>query len=257
VDIQHERIELLKVPIDIVSGEALKDLVFELLQEGSGKNIVLLSLWDLMRARHNPEYRDYVMNAALVIPISKSLVRGAHFLCGKQPERYMPFNFILSLLTILEDREFSVYLLGGQSKVLTKTEKHIRETFPHLRIIGRFPGYFKKQNEEVLIQVIRKSAPSLLLVNKGVPRGEKWIAKNSAKLSPGLRLWCSDIFDVFSARRKRPSNWIFERGLDWIGLCLQNPLYCFRVFTYLYYNILLLFSKLRRRPGRLSPAPSV
>jgi N-acetylglucosaminyldiphosphoundecaprenol N-acetyl-beta-D-mannosaminyltransferase len=247
VDIQRERIDLLKVPIDIVPVEKFEEVIFELLEDGCGKNIVLLSLRDLMRARRNPEYREYITNAALVIPVSKSLVSGARFLRGKLPVRYMPFNFIVSLLTILERREFSVYLLGGKVQVLAKTEKHIHETFPRLRIIGRFPGYFKKQNEDLLIQVIRKSAPSLLLVNNGVHGGEKWIARNNTKLSSGLRLWCSDIFDVFATRRKRPSNWSFERGLEWIGFCFQRPLRCFRIFIYFYYNILLILYKIRKK----------
>jgi N-acetylglucosaminyldiphosphoundecaprenol N-acetyl-beta-D-mannosaminyltransferase len=247
VDIQRERIDLLKVPIDIIPAEKLEEVVFELLRDGSGKNIVLLSIWDLMRARRNPEYREYITNAALVIPISKSLVRGARFLRGKQPVRYMPFNFIVSLLTILEKREFSVYLLGGKAQVLTKNEKHIHETFPSLRIIGRSPGYFKKHHEDLLIQVIRKSAPALLMVNSGVHGGEKWIARNNTKLNSGLRLWCSDIFDVFAARKRRPSNWSFERGLEWIGFCFQKPLRCFRVFIYLYYNILLILNKIRKK----------
>ncbi|MDR2467616.1 MAG: WecB/TagA/CpsF family glycosyltransferase [Spirochaetaceae bacterium] len=240
-----ERIELLKVPIDIVPRDKFEDVISALLRGSEGKNIVLLSLWDLLRARRSGEYREYIQNAALVIPISKSLVGGARFLTGKTPERYMPFNFIVNLLTILELRERTVYLLGGKIPVLTKAEKHIRETFPKLRIIGRFPGSFKKQSEETLIQVIRKSAPSLLLVNSGVHNGERWITRNSARLNTGLRLWCSDIFDVFAERRRRPSRVMFESGLEWIGFCFRNPLRIFRIFRYFYYNILLVIYKLR------------
>jgi len=60
-------------------------------------DIVLLSLWDLLRARRNGEYRDYVLSAALVIPISKSIVSGARFITGKKLVRYMPYHFIISL----------------------------------------------------------------------------------------------------------------------------------------------------------------
>ncbi|MDR2864350.1 MAG: WecB/TagA/CpsF family glycosyltransferase [Spirochaetaceae bacterium] len=244
-----ERISLLKVPIDILECNDVEGAVFELLKNGGGENIVLLSLWDLLRARHNIEYRDYIKSAALVIPISKSLVRGARFLTGKIPERYMPFNFIIRLLTILEKRELTVYLLGGSKSSLAKSEKHIRETFPKLRVVGRFPGCFKKHNEDSLLQVIRKSAPSLLLVNEGVPGGERWIARNNSKLNAGLRLWCSDIFDIFAKQKKRPSKMIFDNGLEWIGFCFQKPLRFFRLFRYFYYNILLVLYKLRKNNG--------
>jgi N-acetylglucosaminyldiphosphoundecaprenol N-acetyl-beta-D-mannosaminyltransferase len=239
-----ERITLLKVPLDIVPQEQLPDLIIDLLRTRGGGNIVLLSIWDLLRARRNGEYRDYVLNAALVIPISKSLIRGARFLTGKTPIRYMPFDFVVSILTILEQREFSAYLLGGSAKVLRKTEKNIRQTFPQLRIVGRYPGAIKRQGEATLIQAIHKASPSLLLTARGVRGRERWIARNYKNLSPGLRLWCSDLFEIFAERRKRPSRAVFDRGLEWLGYCLKKPWRLLRVFPWCRYNLLLLFYRL-------------
>jgi N-acetylglucosaminyldiphosphoundecaprenol N-acetyl-beta-D-mannosaminyltransferase len=239
-----ERISLLGVPLDIVPQEQLPFAIIDLLSSKKGGNIVLLSLWDLLRARGANEYRTYVLNASLVIPISKSLVGGARFLTGKTPVRYMPFDFVVNVLDILERREFSIYLLGGGRRILKKTEKNIRQTFPHLRIVGRYIGAFKRREEAPLLQAIRKAAPSLLLVAKGVRGGERWIARNSARLNPGFRLWCSDLFEIFAKRKKRPSRVIFRWGLEWIGYCFRRPTRFFRVFLYFYYKILLIVYRL-------------
>jgi len=106
---------LLKVPIDIVPPDELHDILFRLMprekkpwQKEKSMDIVLLSLWDLLRARRSRKYMEYVFNAALVIPISKSLVSGAKFLTGKTVYRYMPFKFVISILTCLEKHDFSV-----------------------------------------------------------------------------------------------------------------------------------------------------
>ena len=243
----RQRVELLKVPIDIVAPENLSDVVYDLLKEKKELNIVLLSLWDLLRARGNNDYRYYVTRAALVIPISKSLISGIKFLTGKKAHRYMPFDFIISMLTTLENREFSCYLLGGKTKVLLKTEKNLRQTFPRLRIVGRFTGNFKRQDEATIIKAIKKSSPSLLLVGKGVRGEERWIAKNNVALGHGMRLWCSDIYDVFAEKKKHPSRSSFNKGLEWVGYCFQNPFKFFRVFPYVGYKFLLLFYKLFRR----------
>jgi N-acetylglucosaminyldiphosphoundecaprenol N-acetyl-beta-D-mannosaminyltransferase len=273
----RERIKLLKVPLDIVPPELLPDIIYDLLKpppapvpqfgmpqnrgdqplqtplvlpapapgsEGEGKNIVLLSVWDLLRARRNKEYRAFILKAALVIPISKSLVSGARFLTGRTPYRYMPFNFVVSLLGIMESREYTAYLLGATTRVLKKTEKNIRETFPQMRIIGRFVGAFRRQDEPGILAAIRKAAPHLLLVGKGVRGGELWIARNHPHLSKGLRLWCSDIFDVFAEKKRRPSESAFERGLEGIGYCFQSPFKFFRFFSYIRYKFLLLIYKL-------------
>jgi N-acetylglucosaminyldiphosphoundecaprenol N-acetyl-beta-D-mannosaminyltransferase len=241
-------VEVLKVPIDIVPREYIERIIFDLLERKSGENIVLLSVWDLLRARRNGEFRNYVRDAALVIPISKSLVSGMRFLTGKTPVRYMPFDFTVKLLTILEQRESSLYMLGGNPSVLAFSEKNIRETFPKLRVIGRFPGNIKKQAEDIVLQVIRKSSPALLLIGQGVHGSrERWVAKNSNRFNSGLRLWCSDLYSVFAKRRKRPSKAVFERGLEWSLFCLQNPLRMIRIFPFIYYTFLLLFYKIFKK----------
>jgi len=245
----RQRITLLKVPIDIIAPEHLGAVVYDLLkqakEQNKEQNIVLLSLWDLLRARRSGEYRSYILRAALVIPISKSLISGAKFLTGKKPTRYMPFDFIISLLTILEQREFSCYLLGGKNKILLKAEKNLRQTFPRLRIVGRFPGSFRRQEEATIIKAIKKASPSLLLAGKGIRGEERWIARNNLALGTGgLRLWCSDIFDVFAEKKRHPSRTAFENGFEWIGYCFQKPLKFFRIFPYTRYKFLLLIYKI-------------
>ena len=242
-----ERVLFLKVPVDIVEPDQLGPLAFQLLADGKEKNIVLLSVWDLLRARRNAEYRDFVKQAALVIPISKSMVTGIRFLLGKQAIRYMPFDFVISLLAALESCELSSYLLGGKKQILAKTEKNLRDTFPRLRIVGRFPGSFKRHEEATIKEAIRKASPSLLLVGKGVRGGEYWIARNSTGLGNGMRLWCSDLFDVFAERKQHPSKAVFDHGLEWVGYCLRNPLKLLRIFPFIYYNILLLAYKIFKK----------
>jgi N-acetylglucosaminyldiphosphoundecaprenol N-acetyl-beta-D-mannosaminyltransferase len=239
-----ERITLLKVPLDIVVPEQLEGTVYELLKNKKGQDVILLSLWDLLRARSNYEYRPFALRSTLIIPIAKSLVRGARFLKKKKVYRYMPFDFVINLLSILEKRELSVYLLGGKMRSLKRAEKNLRQTFPRLRIVGRFVGNFKHHEEPTILQAIRKAAPSLLLVGKGVKGGERWIARNGAQLNNGLRLWCSDLFDIFAERKRRPSRKIFEKGFEWIGFCFQKPWRCLRIFPYFYYKFLLFIYKL-------------
>jgi N-acetylglucosaminyldiphosphoundecaprenol N-acetyl-beta-D-mannosaminyltransferase len=240
---KRQRLKLLKVPVDIISPEQLGSFIYDLLKENKEHNIVLLSLWDLLRARRNSDYHAYVSGASLVIPISKSIISGLKFLTGKKAYRYMPFDFIVRLLTNLENKEFSCYLLGGEKKVLQKTEKNIRQTFPKLRIVGRYPGSFKKSDEPIIIKAVKKASPSLLLIGEGVRGREHWIRKNSLKLGNGLRLWCSDIFDVFAEKKKHPSNAIFNKGLEWIGYYFRKPYKFLRVFLYFYYKFLLLIFK--------------
>jgi len=251
--VDAHRIIFLKVPIDIVPPEELPDIVSRLLASADnsdgdpsrkGQNIVLLSLWDLLRARRKSAYRDYIFNAALVLPISRSIVSGVKFLTGKKVFRYMPFHFVVSLLSILEKKEQSVYLLGGKVRVLKKAERNLHTTFPRLKIVGRHEGRMRKREAPAVIEAIRKSAPSLLLTGEGIRGRELWIPRNSSRINTGLRLWCSDLFDVFSDKKRRPSDEVFEKGLEGFGFFLRNPFRIFKLFPYFRYKVLLLAYKL-------------
>ena len=253
MDNQPERIMLLNVPLDIVDPENLPLAIDKALKQPENKrNMVLLSLWDLLRARRNPEYHDYVLNAALVIPISHSLISGARFLTGKKPVRYMPFNFIISLLSILEKKEGTLFLLGSGVSVLRKTEKNLRTTFPGLNVVGRCDGKSCKKDDAPVKEAIRKTSSTLLLAGKGIRGGELWIARNSDNLNSGIRLWCSDLFDILAEKRKRPSDKAFELGIEGLGFCLKNPLRLFRIFAYIYYKLLLLFYRLFKNPKKIT-----
>ena len=245
-----ERIRLLKVPIDIIEPDDLDLLVFKLAREREEHGIVLLSVWDFLRVRRNAEYREYVEQAMMVIPISKSLVWGANLLLKKRPVRYMPFDFVIKCLSVLGEHEFSCYLLGGKKRTLFKIERNIADTFPGLHIVGRYSSSFKRREEASVVEVIRKSSPSMLLVGEGVRGGELWIARNAGRLGNGLRLWCSDLFEVLAGRKWRPSRKIFELGLEWVGYCQRNPLKLLRVFPFLYYVLLVLARKLFKKKER-------
>ena len=249
----RERLELLRVPLDVLPQNQLANAAYELVDSKEGKNIVLLSIWDLLRARRNKEYRTFIMGASLVVPISKNIIGGSRFLLGKEPVRYMPFDFVVGTLTALEMRGLSIYLLGGNANILKKAEKNIRQTFPRLQIVGRYAGSFKKQGEALILEAIRKASPTFLLVGKGVPGGEYWIARNEKRLPSGIRLWCSDLYEVFAEQKKHPSRYVFDRGLEWVGYCFENPLRFFRIFPYSYYNMLLIIYKLFKKNN--PPAP--
>jgi len=241
-----ERTSLLRVPLDIVAPEELEEAAYSLLKDGQAHDIILLSVWDLLRAKNHYEYRPYVQRAAMVIPISKSLVKGVRFLKKKKIYRYMPFDFVVNLLSSLEkwEKYNTIYLLGGKMRNLKRAEKNIRQTFPQLRIVGRFIGNFKQQEEATILQAIRKAAPSLLLVGNGVKGGERWIARNDMQLNNGLRLWCSDLFDVFAERKRHPSRKVFEGGFEWIGYCFQKPWRILRIVPFIYYKLLVFLYRL-------------
>ena len=71
------RISLLGVPVDICQPENLEKEVMEILARPGTKQIVFLSIWDLIKARKKGDFADCIKSADLILPISKSILRAA------------------------------------------------------------------------------------------------------------------------------------------------------------------------------------
>lgn len=241
------RISVLKVPVDIIQPEDVAEVIEELYADGKNHQIVLLSAADLLKARRSGEYRTLVSGASLVVPISKSIVKAARFTRRPEPVRYEPFDFIIRVLSALERRGKTVYLFGSSPSSLVKAEKNIKATFKGLGVIGRHSAHIPRGFMPKIVEAIRKSTPTLLLVGRGVPGGEKWIPRNLKNFGAGLYLWCSDVLDVFAERRSRPPAGLFKSGMEWLHYLPRHPARAFRVFSLLRMKLLSLWYRLRRK----------
>ncbi len=242
-----ERIKFLGLFLDVLKPEEIEETILNLANKKSEgpKQIMLVNLWDILKARHSKEFRAMIESSELVIPTSKSLVRGAVFLKQTAPVRYEPFSFVISVMGALEKYLKTLYLFGSRNISLQKAEKNIRATFPNLRIIGRVPGYYARGMEKNIKTAILKAAPSLVIVGSGIPGKQNWIFRNRNQLPNSLFLWDNTIIDIFAERKKRVSPALFNAGLEYLPQMLKNPLRVFRLFQYLWYKLLLLVYRIK------------
>jgi len=241
------RLSILRVPVDIVPEESLPEIIGSLLANNRRNQIVLIRLRDLMRARRDREFRKLLVDAALVIPITKGIVRGARFLQHSEPVRYMPFDFVIRLLGILEERRSSLYLLGMERKNLRVVEQNLRETFPGIRMVGRYNGFYPREVEIDIITAIKKASPDFLLAGNGISGRNKWIYRHRDEFHPGIYLWSGEVLDMFADRRRKPSRRSFQRGWDEFPDIIRRPWRLLRGFMYLWYAVLLLVYRIFRR----------
>ncbi|TFG62975.1 MAG: WecB/TagA/CpsF family glycosyltransferase [Spirochaetales bacterium] len=241
---RKKRVDFLRVPIDILSGDDLEESVKEMLASKEFHQIVLLNLKGLLRARRNMEFLYCLKHASLVLPVSGSIVRGAKFLRRGALNRFMPFDFTIKLLGILEKYKHTLYLLGHKKELLVKAETNLRASFPDIRLVGRFNGYFPKQNQKDILTAVKKASPSLLLAGGGLPKKNLWIYSNRKNFNPGIFMWAGPCFDVFSGKKSRPSRQLWEKGLDFLPALLSHPWRIVNIFVYLYYWIILLIYRI-------------
>ena len=241
------RTDVLNIPIHSVAEKDIAGIVDVLLAEQGVSQIMLLRWWDFMRARVDRELRRCARESTLSIPVSKSVVFGARFLRKQQPFRHLPFDFTIRLLGALEDKNRSVYILGGTSESLRTVEQNLRKTFPGLKFVGRYSGYYNKIVESDIITAIRKAGPDFVILGGGIAAGDKWVSRHRKELGSCITLYSPETFDIFAEKRKRTSRVAFRRGLDFLPGFMRHPWRILRLPVFLWYLVLLLVFKVFRR----------
>jgi N-acetylglucosaminyldiphosphoundecaprenol N-acetyl-beta-D-mannosaminyltransferase len=243
-----QRISIIGVPVDICRHENLEREIMEVLAKPGTKQIVFLSVWDLLRARgRNSDFGQCVKNADMILPVSKSILRGARVLGLPVPVRYNPFSAVISILSVLDQHYKTLYLFGGRKKTLQQAEHNVRETFPNLQVVGRYVGYYPRTVEGDIVSAIYKSSPSLVLVSDGIKEKDTWPYHHRNSFSSSIFLYYRDALGIFSERIKRVDEKTFERGNEVWHEILHNPLKIFFVFPVIGYILILFWYRIFRK----------
>ena len=239
------RTSFLGVPVDGLELEGALKTMESYLQDAQGHQIVLLTTKKILKARRDLDFLRCLRKSDLVLPVSKGIIKGARFQNKRALNRYNPFEFIIRLLTLAERLDQSIYLLGARKEELEKAEKNLRISFPELKVVGRYAGYFDKSMEKNIVLAIRKASPGFLLVGKGVSDQDNWIARNRQHFNPGVYVWVENCFEIFSGKERNISKQMFRIGLESSADLLRRPWKIFRIFPFLYFKLLVLVYKIR------------
>lgn len=253
-----KRIRVLGVPIDIVREENLFDLIVNLSENGKINQIILLDFPGFMKARRKRgEWREAVNGASLVLPVSYRILNAARFLKLEKPVHYRPFDFIIALMGILEQKRKSAYLLGSTKRKIQQSFANLQRSFPDLRFVGRFQGKWDKEREGDIIVAIKKASPSLLLAGKGIRGRDLWLHRNRENFNPGIMLWDRLCFEIMGGRRHKPSETKASRFFRNTLGTLLLPWRWLRILRQIWYLIILLWARLfgkHDRKGRENQA---
>ena len=238
------RIYIHKVAVDIVDPEHLPQILANLIDKKENANIVFIHSWDVIKAHRSPATLAMLNNAALVLPVSRMVAAMASFLHCPVPVCYYPFDTIIRILAWVESRGGSLFFLGGNKREVLVIEQNLRTTFPKLRFLGRFSGFFSRNVGRSVTMAVGKADPGILLVGTGLRK--YWLYYRRALLNKGIMIWNEEWFNFVLQKRRRPVKTVIARGHEWIYELYAYPFKVFRIPIILVFWLKLLFVRLLR-----------
>lgn len=116
-----------------------------------------------------------------------------------------------------------VYFLGAAPGVAERAAEKCAARYPGLIVAGTHDGYFSDAETSVVVEAVRSSGASILLVAMGAPRQELFIYRHRDELFVPVALGVGGSFDVWSGLVRRAPAWTRVLGVEWLYRLLTDP----------------------------------
>lgn len=218
-----ERIDILEVPLDCVDMERTIAKAEDLIAAKEPAAIFAVNPEKIIAAHENPELRNALQKAALLIPDGIGVVAAARVLHGRIFDRVPGAELMPHLCEYAARTGRSVYLLGAAPGIAELASERLKKDYPDLVISGFQHGYFNEDDVDAIKANIRAARPDIVFVAFGSPRQELWIDRHIADLGPVLVQAVGGTFDVLAGNVKRAPALFRNNHLEWFYRLASNP----------------------------------
>jgi N-acetylglucosaminyldiphosphoundecaprenol N-acetyl-beta-D-mannosaminyltransferase len=218
-----DTIHVLNVPISNINREKAKKNILTWLYEEKSRMVFTPNSEMVMAAQEDEKLKTVLGAADMVIPDGIGVVWASKYSEQKLEERVAGCDLAQELLKELAGTDRTVYLLGGAPGVADKAAKNMCAKHQGLKIIGAQHGYFKQEEERIIIENIKALKPDLLLVALSVPRQEKWIYDHKDELGVKVAMGVGGTVDIMAGTVKRAPLVFQKLGLEWLHRLIKQP----------------------------------
>lgn len=201
------------------------DLIDSKISEGRDRifHLITVNPEIAVQIQEDPELKKISLAADLIIPDGVGIVWASRLKGNPVQERVTGYDLLLETLKIGNQKEWSFYLLGSDEEVNRKASEYIIKNYANVKIAGRHNGYFKKEEDNKIIESIRSSKPDILIVALGSPLADKWIYSHKNELNAKVVFGVGGSLDVIAGKVKRTPEIWKKLNLEWLHRRITQP----------------------------------
>jgi N-acetylglucosaminyldiphosphoundecaprenol N-acetyl-beta-D-mannosaminyltransferase len=219
------KVNILGVMVDDIEAETLEREIVACVDNGTKKIFAYANVHAINIAQQDRKFMSFLNNADVLYCDGMGIRVGARILGVKPPSRTALTHWIWNLSALLQERQVSVYILGGNNEDVVAAVVRLCKRLPGLRVVGFHDGFFVKEGPEndAVVGLINEAKPGVLLVGFGMPEQEMWIEDNVQQLKVNALIPCGGLIDYLAGRQSVAPGWMSEWGMEWLHRLLQDP----------------------------------
>ncbi|MDB4224439.1 WecB/TagA/CpsF family glycosyltransferase [Granulosicoccus sp.] len=224
----------------------------EVIVENAAKNVsfgvTALAVHGLMESYHKSALGLKINRIKMIVPDGQAVVWAMNLLYGLNIKFKLPGpTLTLEVLRVANELSLKIYLFGSTSDTLGKFRDFIQKDYPNLHVVGVHEDRFREATREedaADILKINESGANIVLVGRGCPRQEHWVADHVDKVDAAM-LAVGAAFDYHAGKLNRAPMWIQKMGLEWLYRLIQEPRRLWR--RYLVTNCQFIYQLIRHK----------
>lgn len=213
------RVDAIQIP------DAVKRLEKWIEQRNGCHYVAVTGMHGVMESLHDPEFREVLNSADLVVPDGMPLVwlgrLNGHELARRVygPELMMAFCDDVG-------RGCRHFFYGGKPGVAEKLASILINRFPGFCVAGIYAPPFRaltaEENEDVM-RKIEEAAPDVLWIGLSTPKQERWMHEHRDRLRVPVLVGVGAAFDIHTGELRQAPRWMRENGLEWLFRLSVEP----------------------------------
>lgn len=222
------RQRVLGCAVDNLSMEETLDRVGDMIASGRPHQHVVVNADKVVKAARDPQLRRIIEGCDLINADGMPVVWASRLLGQPLKERVTGVDLFFHLLDRAEQRGWRLYFLGARAEVVDEVVRRALQRCPHLLVAGHRDGYWSADEEDAVVDQVRRARADILFVAISSPRKEQFLARHQATMRVPFAMGVGGTFDVMAGRVIRAPVWMQRNGLEWFFRFLQEPRRMFR-----------------------------
>ncbi|MCP5048498.1 MAG: WecB/TagA/CpsF family glycosyltransferase [bacterium] len=237
----------------IVDYESASDIIIEHAEKNDGLGVSALAVHGLVTSVRDKLVGERVKRIDMVVPDGQPVrwALNSYYKVGMKDRVYGP-TLTLHVLEKANKKSLKVYLYGSTETTLNSFSSFIKKNYPNVDLCGihidRFRDATPEEDEED-IQKINNAGANIVLVGRGCPRQEVWVADHLGKINAAM-MAVGAAFDFHAGTVKQAPKWMQDRGLEWLYRLIKEPRRLWKRYFVTNSYFIYLFFKYKLMPGK-------
>lgn len=231
-----------------VDYQSATDIIIEQAESRNSFGVSALAVHGLMESVGDNFLREKINNIDLIVPDGQPVkwALNSFYNLGMKDRVYGP-ELTLHVLEKANSKALNIFLFGSTEDTLKKFRKFINSNYPEVMICGIHIDRFREatdEEDEEDIKRINGSDANIVLVGRGCPRQEHWVANHKNKVN-AVMMAVGAAFDFHAGIVKQAPAWMQDNGLEWLFRLIQEPKRLMK--RYVVTNTLFIFKFLKHK----------